>query len=140
MANGDKIKFEQVADEMVGHISGDLIFKIVQAPHELFTRQGDNLHMTMTISLLDSLVGFSRTFPHVDGHNVVVTKPTVSYCSEIVTVKVRAWRVQSLRAFTPIHLMSPLARVLVRVWNRAKACQRRARRTATGATSLSPCK
>jgi len=93
MANGDKIKFEQVADEMVGHISGDLIFKIVQAPHELFTRQGDNLHMTMTISLLDSLVGFSRTFKHLDDHNVVVTKPTVSYCSEIVTIKVRCARV-----------------------------------------------
>ena len=87
MTNGDKIKFEQVADEAVGHIPGDLVFKIVQTPHDLFTRQGDNLHMTLSISLLDSLVGFSQTFPHVDGHNVVVTKPTVSYCSEIVTVK-----------------------------------------------------
>jgi DnaJ-class molecular chaperone len=87
MSDGDKIKFEQVADEAVGHIAGDLIFHITQAPHESFTRQGDNLHMTMTISLLDSLVGFSRTFKHLDDHNVVVTKQTVSSCSEVVTVK-----------------------------------------------------
>ena len=87
MSNGDKIKFEQVADEAVGHIAGDLIFNIVQAPHDIFTREGDNLHMSMTISLLDSLVGFSRTFKHLDDHNVVVTKPSVSYCSEIVIVK-----------------------------------------------------
>lgn len=87
MSDGDKIKFEQVADEAVGHIAGDLIFHISQAPHETFTRQGDNLHMSMTISLLDSLVGFSRTFKHLDDHNVVVTKPSVSSCSEVVTVK-----------------------------------------------------
>ena len=87
MADGDQIKFEQVADEAVGHIPGDLIFTIKQAPHETFVRKGDNLHMTMAISLLDSLVGFSTSFKHLDGHEVVVKKDTVTYCSEVITIK-----------------------------------------------------
>jgi DnaJ-class molecular chaperone len=87
MADGDTIKFDQIADEAVGHIPGDLIFKIQQAPHEIFSRQGDNLYMTMTIKLIDSLVGFSRVIQHVDGHDVIVSKDTVTYCSEVVSIR-----------------------------------------------------
>ena len=87
MSNGDSIKFDQIADEAVGHIAGDLIFKLTQADHKLFSRDGDNLKMSMDIKLLDSLIGFVRVFKHLDGHDVTVTKDSVSYCSEIVVVK-----------------------------------------------------
>lgn len=87
MAAGDKIKFDQIADEAVGHIPGDLIFVIKQAPHEFLTREGNNLRMELEISLLDSLVGFRKTFKHLDGHEVVVEKNDVSYCAEVVTVR-----------------------------------------------------
>lgn len=85
--DGDTIKYDQIADEAVGHIAGDLIFVIKQAPHNIFTRDGDNLKMEMVISLLDSLVGFRKTFKHLDGHEVVVEKKDVSFCSQVVTVK-----------------------------------------------------
>jgi DnaJ-class molecular chaperone len=87
MANGDKIKFDQIADEAVGHIPGDVLFVIRQAPHELFVRDGDNLRMEMHISLLDSLVGFSKTFRHLDGHEVIVRRGEVTYCSEVVMIR-----------------------------------------------------
>lgn len=87
MKDGDTIKYDNVADEAVGHIAGDLIFVMKQAHHQLFTRDGDNLRMDLRITLLDSLVGFKKTFTHLDGHSVTVEKRDVSYCSEVVTVR-----------------------------------------------------
>ena len=87
MADGDVVKFDQIADEAAGHIPGDLIFRLKQVPHQYFSREGDNLRMNMDIKLLDSLVGFTRVFQHVDGHDVTVVKNTVSYCAEVVIVK-----------------------------------------------------
>lgn len=49
-------------------------------------RTGDDLHTTMEITLLDSLVGFSYTIEHVDGHPVAVKKDDVTYCSEVVRI------------------------------------------------------
>ena len=86
MMDGDTIKFDQVADEAVGHIAGDLIFKIKQNQHELFTRQGDDLHMSLTISLLDSLVGFETTIKHLDDHVVRIVKTDVTYCQEVMKI------------------------------------------------------
>lgn len=98
MANGDTVKFDQIADEAVGHIAGDLIFTIKQAPDAQFTRYGDNLHMNMDISLLDSLVGFRKTFPHLDGHEVVVAKDDVTYCSEVLVIKGEGMPVKGSKA------------------------------------------
>lgn len=86
MADGSEVKYDNVADEAPGHIAGDLIFVITQIPDNLFRRKGDDLEMTMQISLLDSLVGFETTFPHLDGHEVKVVKETVTYCSEVYKV------------------------------------------------------
>ena len=87
MADGDTLKFDQLADEAAGHIPGDLIFKIRQPQHEFFIRDGDNLKMTLNILLIDSLIGFKKDFEHVDGHRVNISKDSVSYCSEIVVIK-----------------------------------------------------
>ena len=79
-------RIAQVADEAVGHIPGDVIFVLVQVPHPHFRREGDDLHLSLTISLLESLVGFDRVFPHLDGHEVRVQKDDVTYCSEVVRI------------------------------------------------------
>jgi DnaJ-class molecular chaperone len=87
MQDGETIKFDNIADEAVGHVAGNLIFVIRQIPDALFTRRGNDLHMTISISLLESLVGFRKTFAHVDGHEVVVEKNDVSYCSEVFMIR-----------------------------------------------------
>ena len=87
MSDGDQIKFEQVADEAVGHIPGDLIFTIRQVPDNTFRREGDNLHVDFTITLLESLTGFKRTISHLDGHEVPIAKNDVTFCSETITVR-----------------------------------------------------
>jgi DnaJ family protein B protein 11 len=86
MQHGDTVKFDQVADEAVGHIPGDLIFVVHQQPHPTFQRQGDDLHVHFTISLLESLVGFKKTLEHLDGHVVTIAKDDVTYCSEVVEI------------------------------------------------------
>jgi len=86
MSHGDTIKFEQVADEAVGHIPGDLIFRLHQIDDKSFLRDGHNMLTTITISLLDALVGFSKVIEHVDGHTVVVTKSNVTYAYEVLTI------------------------------------------------------
>jgi DnaJ-class molecular chaperone len=85
--SGDTIVYDEVADEAVGHTAGNLVFIIEQIPHDYFVRHGDDIHTRMDISLKDALVGFTRTFEHVDGHKVVVEKKTVTYCSEVFILK-----------------------------------------------------
>ena len=50
MKDGERISFEQVADEAVGHISGDLIFIVQQIPHKTIERREDNLYSSLTIT------------------------------------------------------------------------------------------
>jgi DnaJ-related protein SCJ1 len=86
MSDGHKITFEQEADENPDVTPGDVIFKIVTLPHKRFVRVGDDLHMKLNISLLEALVGFSKIFKHLDGHEVKITKDTVSKPGEIMVI------------------------------------------------------
>jgi len=78
MADGHEIKSEEDADEAPDRHPGDLIFKLVTVPHKRFTRKGHDLHMQMFISLLQSLVGFSKSFAHLDGHEVRIERNEVT--------------------------------------------------------------
>jgi DnaJ-class molecular chaperone len=86
MHDGDHIKFDQVADEAIGHIPGDLIFIVSQIRDQHFTREGDDLSVSIEISLAEALVGFSKEISHLDGHAVTVAKKDVSHCSEVVKI------------------------------------------------------
>jgi DnaJ-class molecular chaperone len=86
MRDGDKIKFDQVADEAVGHTPGDLIFVVRQINDPRFLRDGDDLRTMITITLEESLVGFEKFIDHVDGHRVKVAKEDVSVCGDVVKV------------------------------------------------------
>ena len=104
MRHGDTIRFDEVADELVGHRAGDLIFTIEQLPHEFFVREGDNLHVRMDITLKESLLGFVRQFEHLDGHVVEVKKTDVTYCSEVFTIKGEGMPVKGGRGRGDLHI------------------------------------
>lgn len=86
MPDGHSIVFEQEADEHPDETPGDIIFKVVTLPHKRFSRSGNDLHMKLNISLLEALVGFSKVVKHLDGHEVKITKDTVSKPGEIITI------------------------------------------------------
>eukprot|EP00669_Euglena_mutabilis_P011830 TRINITY_DN6437_c1_g1_i1.p1 TRINITY_DN6437_c1_g1~~TRINITY_DN6437_c1_g1_i1.p1 ORF type:complete len:281 (-),score=85.84 TRINITY_DN6437_c1_g1_i1:123-965(-) len=72
MPEGHAVTFEMEADESPDVIPGDVIVTLTTHPHPLFKRSGDDLAMSMRISLLESLVGFRRTFEHLDRRVVEV--------------------------------------------------------------------
>jgi DnaJ-related protein SCJ1 len=86
IADGAEIVLENEADEHPDHNAGHIIFKVVTLPHPLFVRKGNDLHHTMRITLLEALVGFSRTLTHLDGHTVPVAKQSVTYPGEVLRI------------------------------------------------------
>merc|ERR1711871_789264 len=75
MKHGSQIKFERMSEQRPGFIPGDVIMTLKQKPHKLFRHEGNDLHVDMTISLKEALLGFSRTIKHLDGHEVEVGVP-----------------------------------------------------------------
>jgi DnaJ-related protein SCJ1 len=78
MPEGYEIRSASDADENPGEEPGDLLFKITTAPHDRFVRKGNDLHMTLRISLLEALVGFEYSFNHLDGHAVPLKRTEVT--------------------------------------------------------------
>ncbi|KAL9641775.1 hypothetical protein ABK040_007451 [Willaertia magna] len=72
MKEGQQIVFEGEADERPDVLPGDIVFIVQQKPHSLFTRSGNNLHMTKKINLSESLTGVEFTVKHLDGTTLVV--------------------------------------------------------------------
>lgn len=86
MRDGDVITLENEGDEFIGQMPGHVNFRVKTLPHPKFTRQGDDLHMEMRISLAEALVAFTKTFKHLDGHKVNVSRKTVTQPHMVVTI------------------------------------------------------
>jgi DnaJ family protein B protein 4 len=52
----------------------DIVFLVEQRPHELFTRDGDDLVATLKIELWEALCGFSREITTLDGRKLRVSQ------------------------------------------------------------------
>lgn len=78
MKDGDTITFERQADEAPETTPGDLVFVIQQQPHSTFTRNGNDLHTTKSISLLEALVGFETSVRHLDGRKVPIKRTEIT--------------------------------------------------------------
>lgn len=59
--------------------SYDLHINLVQTPHSIYTRLGDDLTTTLTITLKEALLGFERVLPHLNGTELeIICKSVVS--------------------------------------------------------------
>ncbi|EPZ36829.1 DnaJ-domain-containing protein [Rozella allomycis CSF55] len=89
MRNGNEIHklFEEEADQHPDYIPGDLKFVIETVPHPVFKRDGDNLYMTLTITLREALRGFKRSFKHLDGKERIVQRTEVTQPGFVQTIK-----------------------------------------------------
>ena len=72
MKSDAEIRFERESEQTPGVTPGDVIFKLRQAEHPRFRREGDDLHHTMHISLKEALLGYDRTIRHLDGRDVSI--------------------------------------------------------------------
>ncbi|KVI06374.1 dnaJ homolog subfamily B member 1-like [Cynara cardunculus var. scolymus] len=69
---GTKITFPEKGNQEPGVIAADLIFVIDEKPHEVFTREGNDLVVNQEISLVEALTGKTVELTTLDGRNLVI--------------------------------------------------------------------
>eukprot|EP00933_Yihiella_yeosuensis_P021276 TRINITY_DN16871_c0_g1_i1.p1 TRINITY_DN16871_c0_g1~~TRINITY_DN16871_c0_g1_i1.p1 ORF type:complete len:472 (+),score=79.99 TRINITY_DN16871_c0_g1_i1:194-1417(+) len=72
MAFGDTLTFPRMASERPGMMPGSVHLKLKMKKHGTFVRNNNDLHMDVKISLKEALLGWSRKFRHMDGHEFEV--------------------------------------------------------------------
>jgi DnaJ family protein A protein 2 len=73
---GERIVLEGEADQVPDQIPGDIVFTLVEEPHDTFTRIGQDLSTELKITLGEALMGFSRTvLTHLDGRGIAIDRP-----------------------------------------------------------------
>jgi len=87
MPEGHKIVYRSAWEEVPETNPGDLTFILKTVPHPVFVRNGNDLKMKMEISLLESLLGFSKQFTHLDNRIVTVTREEVTIPGQVIMVK-----------------------------------------------------
>ncbi|CAK9017452.1 unnamed protein product [Durusdinium trenchii] len=87
MSSGDTVTFPRMAEERPGMLPGSVILKLKARKHPKFQRNGNDLHTDLTISLKESLLGWSRTITHLDGHSVEVKQVDVTKHLQVVQIR-----------------------------------------------------
>ncbi|CAI5497048.1 unnamed protein product [Closterium sp. Naga37s-1] len=87
MKDGQEITFYEEGEPVMDGDPGDLKLVIKTRPHKLFERRGDDLHMNLTVSLVDALVGFKHSITHLDNHLVEVGTSGVTRPGEVRKIK-----------------------------------------------------
>ena len=90
--DGYKIVFDLEADESPDTLPGDIILRIINAEHPVFTRhksKPEDLVAMQTLSLFESLTGFQRILPHLDGHEIHIFRDAskITAHNETITMK-----------------------------------------------------
>ncbi|AKK03636.1 molecular chaperone DnaJ [Corynebacterium epidermidicanis] len=70
-----------------GGPAGDLYVEISVAPHPVFTRNGDDLHVSVEVPMVDAALGSSLDIEGLDGNKVTITVPAGSQPAEQVRVE-----------------------------------------------------
>eukprot|EP01105_Mastigella_eilhardi_P026086 TRINITY_DN7369_c0_g1_i1.p1 TRINITY_DN7369_c0_g1~~TRINITY_DN7369_c0_g1_i1.p1 ORF type:complete len:388 (+),score=125.49 TRINITY_DN7369_c0_g1_i1:49-1164(+) len=89
MVDGQSIVFESEGDEKPDTTPGDVRFTLRCLEHPRFRRAANHidLHYHLTITLLESLVGFERHIKHLDGHKVEIVRDEVTKPGLVLTIK-----------------------------------------------------
>ncbi|KAK8802042.1 hypothetical protein WA158_006437 [Blastocystis sp. Blastoise] len=86
MSDGEEITFENKGDQHPDMDAGHIIVHLEQQPHRLFTRDQDNLRITLTITLKEALLGWSKTITHLDGHKVTFGNQDITKPGQVLTI------------------------------------------------------
>jgi len=86
MLPGDRVQYANMGSQLPKHIPGDLLVNVIgqkEAPvrvvgtssQTVFKRMGNDLAVTLRVSLFEALLGFERTLKHLDDHTVRIAVP-----------------------------------------------------------------
>lgn len=71
---GTKITFTGEGDEKPNGMVQDIQFVLEEKKHPVFTREGDDLKMTIELSFKEALLGWSRTIDTIDGKKLPIAR------------------------------------------------------------------
>ncbi|KAH7925478.1 DnaJ-domain-containing protein [Leucogyrophana mollusca] len=90
MSDGQRIVLAGAGDQEPDVPPGDVIFKLKASHHDSFERSGSDLLATVTITLSEALLGFSRILiTHLDGRGVRVSSPSGKVIKPGQTIRLR---------------------------------------------------
>lgn len=69
---GTKIKFEGEGDELENGQTQDIEFVVEEKPHAQYKREGDNLRITIQLTLVEALTGFHKTIKTLDDRTLSI--------------------------------------------------------------------
>ncbi|RRT79380.1 hypothetical protein B296_00014262 [Ensete ventricosum] len=69
---GTKITFPEKGNESPNVIPADIVFIIDEKPHDVFTREGNDLIVTQKISLVEALTGYTVHLTTLDGRSLTI--------------------------------------------------------------------
>ncbi len=84
--NGEVVRLAGMGEAVKNGIAGDLYLKIHVGKHPLFTKEGINLRMKLTVKLTDTLLGKAHTIKTLDG-DVTLQIPEGSLHGEELRIK-----------------------------------------------------
>jgi DnaJ-class molecular chaperone len=87
IADGAEIKFPRKSEQSPGQVPGDVVMTLKTKKHHLFTREGNDLHMILSITLKEALLGFKKTINHLDNHEVVISKSGITKPMSVKKIK-----------------------------------------------------
>ncbi|EPE05746.1 psi protein [Ophiostoma piceae UAMH 11346] len=73
LKKGSKIRFKGVGDQEEGG-QQDLVFIVEEKKHPIFTRDGDDIVVTVDLELKEALTGWKRTVTTIDGKQISLDK------------------------------------------------------------------
>ena len=73
MKDGQHVKFTGEGDQEPGLEAGDIIIVLEEKEHAVFQRHGQDLVMTMDITLVEALCGMTKTINTLDKRTLVVS-------------------------------------------------------------------
>ncbi|KAF5462431.1 hypothetical protein F2P56_018437 [Juglans regia] len=87
MQDGQEVVFYEDGEPIIDGEAGDLRFRICTASHDRFRREGNDLHTSVTITLVQALVGFEKTVKHLDDHLVDIGTEGITKPKEVRKLK-----------------------------------------------------
>uniref|UniRef100_A0A2P2HWR4 DnaJ homolog subfamily A member 2-like n=1 Tax=Hirondellea gigas TaxID=1518452 RepID=A0A2P2HWR4_9CRUS len=75
MRDEQRIIFRGEGDQMPGVEPGNVMIVLHERPHADFKRDGNDLFLAKSITLIEALCGFQTTISHLDGRTLVISHP-----------------------------------------------------------------
>jgi DnaJ-class molecular chaperone len=85
--NGSKLKFDNLGDNTQTDLTrGDLYVHITVVDNPIFSREGDNLRMAVTINCFDAILGTEKLVNTIDGKKFNVKVPAGTQAGTVLSL------------------------------------------------------